>query len=158
MIEVEIFANENQFLRSKNDRDNEGDHPAHSLHRDSFRGRSREAGSRTRNPSPGIRTRMLVDTGSNISGLHRHLIETLQLPMYHEKARIEAAGGLVSLHRFRCVMYMDIFGQKALPLDIVEGDFEGAEYDGVIGRDVLQFCKLEFNGPGNSFRMSAPGF
>jgi hypothetical protein len=28
----------------------------------------------------------------------------------------------------------------------------------VIGRDVLQFCKLEFNGPGNSFRMSAPGF
>jgi|GEM_PF-1532561 predicted aspartyl protease len=158
MIEVEIFANENQFLRSKNELEDRDDFTQHSLQRDPFRGRFKGAGNPSRHPGTGIRTRMLVDTGSNISGLHRHLIETLQLPMYHEKARIEAAGGLVSLHRFRCVMYMDIFGQKALPLDIVEGDFEGAEYDGVIGRDVLQFCKLEFNGPGNSFRMSAPGF
>lgn len=130
LVDAEIFPDEKSFLQQKN--------------------RS--------SSNKGLSISMLVDTGSNISGLHRSLIEHLQLPMYREKARIDGAGGMFSLDRFRCVLYMDIFGQKALPLDIVEGDFEHAAYDGVLGRDVLQFCKLEFDGPSNAFRLSAPGF
>jgi hypothetical protein len=130
LVDAEIFPDERSFLQIKNENV----------------GRAR------------IKVRMLVDTGSNISGLRRTLIERLQLPMYHEKARIDGAGGIFSLDLFRCVLYLDIFGQKALPLDIVEGDFEQSAYDGVIGRDVLQYCKLEFDGPSNAFRLSAPGF
>jgi hypothetical protein len=77
---------------------------------------------------------MLLDTGSN------------------------GAGGLTSLHRYRCILYLDIFGQKALPLDILEGRFENSPYDGVIGRDVLQFCQMNYDGPANSFKLSAPNF
>jgi hypothetical protein len=130
LVDAEIFASESSFLRQKN-------------------GEGRD---------DGMKISMLVDTGSNISGLHRTLIERLQLPMYQEKVRIDGAGGMFSLDRFRCVLYLGIFGQKALPLDIVEGDFGQSDYDGVIGRDVLQYCKLEFDGPSNAFRLSAPGF
>jgi len=130
IVDVEIFASEQSFLRHKNGEQS----------------------------IPGLKTTMLVDTGSNISGLRRSLIENLQLPMYHEKVMIDGAGGMFSLDRFRCVIYMGIFGQKALPIDIVEGDFEQSEYDGVLGRDVLRHCKMEFDGPSNAFRLSAPGF
>jgi hypothetical protein len=130
LVDVEIFASEQSFLKYKN-----GEHSI-----------------------PGLNARMLVDTGSNISGLHRSLIENLQLPMYRERVMIDGAGGMFSLSRFRCVIYMGIFGQKALPIDIVEGDFEQSEYDGVLGRDVLRHCKMEFDGPSNAFRLSAPGF
>jgi hypothetical protein len=130
LVDAEIFPSEKSFLQHKNDQA----------------------------VNKGMRISMLVDTGSNISGLHRALIEQLQLPAYQGKTMIDGAGGLFSLDRFRCVLYMGIFGQKALPLDIVEGDFEHAEYDGVLGRDVLQYCKLEFDGPSNAFRISAPGF
>jgi hypothetical protein len=101
---------------------------------------------------------MLLDTGSNISALDRQLIDMLQLPSYNEKAYVDGAGGLTSLHRYRCVLYLDIFGHKALPLDILEGRFENSPYDGVIGRDVLQFCQMNYDGPANSFKLSAPNF
>lgn len=130
LVDVEIFASERSFLKHKNGEQS----------------------------IPGLKTTMLVDTGSNISGLHRSLIESLQLPVYKEKVMIDGAGGMFSLDRFRCVIYMGIFGQKALPIDIVEGDFEQSEYDGVLGRDVLRHCKMEFDGPSNAFRLSAPGF
>lgn len=130
LVDVEIFASERNFLKHKNGE----------------------------TAMPGLKTRMLVDTGSNISGLHRSLIENLQLPMYRDKVTIDGAGGMISLDRFRCVIYMGIFGQKALPIDIVEGNFEQSDYDGVLGRDVLRYCKMEFDGPSNAFRLSAPGF
>jgi hypothetical protein len=102
--------------------------------------------------------KMLLDTGSNISALDRTMIEMLQLPLYTEKAFVDGAGGLATLHRYRCVLYLEIFGRKALPLDILEGRFENSPYDGVIGRDVLQYCNMSYDGPANSFRLSAPNF
>jgi hypothetical protein len=101
---------------------------------------------------------MLLDTGSNISGLDRRLIEMLQLPHYSGKAFVDGAGGLTTLNMYRCVLYLEIFNQKALPLDILEGRFENSPYDGVIGRDVLRFCSMHYDGPSNSFRLSAPDF
>jgi predicted aspartyl protease len=107
---------------------------------------------------PMLKVNMLLDTGSNISGLDRSLIDQLQLPLYTEKACVDGAGGLISLNLYRCVLYLDIFNQKALPLDIVEGNFDDTPYQGVIGRDVLQYCLMQYDGPSNSFRLSAPGF
>ena len=130
LVDAEIYPNETSFLRHKNQ-----EHP-HTC----------------------LKVKLLVDTGSNISGLNRELIDRLQLPMYGEKAEIDGSGGLISLNRYRCVLFMRIFGTKALPMDIVEGCFDEVPYDGVLGRDVLQFCNLQFDGPNNVFRLSAPGF
>ncbi len=130
MVETEIFPSEKIFLEHKN-----------QLSR-----------------KPMARVKMLLDTGSNISGLDRSLIEQLQLPLYSEKASVDGAGGLISLNLYRCVIYLDIFRQKALPLDIVEGRFGDSPYQGIIGRDVLQYCHMQYDGPSNSFRISAPGF
>ena len=129
LIEAEIYQSERSFLKEKN-----------------------------RMPGQVTRVKMLIDTGANISGLDRGLIDMLQLPHYSEKSFVDGAGGLASLNRYRCVLYLDIFKQKALPLDILEGRFENSPYDGIIGRDVLRFCNMHYDGPSNCFRLSAPDF
>ena len=129
LIEAEIYQSERSFLREKN-----------------------------REPGRITRVKMLIDTGANISGLDRGLIDMLQLPHYSEKSFVDGAGGLASLNRYRCVLYLDIFKQKALPLDILEGRFENSPYDGIIGRDVLRYCNMHYDGPSNCFRLSAPDF
>jgi predicted aspartyl protease len=129
LIDAEIYQSERSFLKLKN-----------------------------REPVSVTRVKMLIDTGANISGLDRGLIDMLQLPHYSEKSFVDGAGGLTSLNRYRCVLYLDIFKQKALPLDILEGRFENSPYDGIIGRDVLRFCNMHYDGPSNCFRLSAPDF
>jgi hypothetical protein len=130
VVETEIYPSERVFL----------DHKNHNAKK------------------KGAKVKMLVDTGSNISGLDRKLIDMLQLPSYEDKASVDGAGGIASLSLFRCVVYMNIFKSKALPIDIVEGNFENAPYHGILGRDVLQFCTFHFDGPSNCFRLAAPGF
>lgn len=101
---------------------------------------------------------LLLDTGSNISGLDQRIIEQLQLKHYAEKSFVDGAGGITSLNRYKCILYMDVFGTKALPIDILEGQFENSPYDGIIGRDVLRFCRFEYDGPANRFTLIAPDF
>jgi predicted aspartyl protease len=107
---------------------------------------------------PFRQVRLLVDTGANFSSLHLDIIEALQLPHYLEKVFVKGAGGQASVSRYRAVLQLTAFGRKGLPIDILEGEFSGAPYDGVIGRDVLRYCKLTYDGLGNSFRLTAPGF
>lgn len=130
LVEAEIYQDNRSFLKHKN----------HDQ------------------PGTVYKVKMLLDTGSNISALDRDLIDRLQLPHYSGKAFVDGAGGLTSLNCYRCVLYLDIFQQKALPLDILEGRFENSPYDGVIGRDVLRFCSMHYDGPSNCFRLSAPDF
>jgi predicted aspartyl protease len=130
LVDVEIYPDERTFLRQKNES------PVKAI----------------------TRVKMLIDTGSNISGLDRQVIQELQLPSYSEKAFVNGAGGLTTVSMHRCVIYMDIFQTKALPLDILEGDFEESAYQGIIGRDVLRHCHMHYDGPANCFRISAPDF
>lgn len=131
LVKAEIFPNEQSFLMTKNDMEGNG---------------------KVANVT------LLLDTGSNISGLDQRIIERLQLKHYAEKSFVDGVGGRTSLNRYKCILYIDIFGNKALPIDILEGQFEDSPYDGIIGRDVLQFCRFEYNGPANSFTLIAPGF
>lgn len=131
LVEAEIYPDEHAFLNHKNNQ------------------------LTTCKP---VRVKMLLDTGSNISGLDRSIIDRLQLPHYSGKSFVDGAGGLTSLNRYRCVLYLDIFRSKALPLDILEGQFENSPYDGILGRDVLRFCHMQYEGPMNCFRLSAPDF
>lgn len=131
LVQAEIFPNEQAFLNLKNQED-------------------------TRIPF--AKVNLLLDTGSNISGLDRRIIERLQLRHYGDKSFVDGAGGRTSLNRYKCVLYLEIFGGKALPMDILEGQFEYSPYDGIIGRDVLRYCQLTYDGPANRFSLSATGF
>lgn len=129
-FEAEIHSNEHSFLATKN------------------------------NGNGGLyaNVKLLVDTGSNISGLDNKIITQLHLPIYDLPARVDGVGGFHNMNMYRCVLFLDIFGNKGLPLDVVSGNYEHSPYDGIIGRDVLQFCTFTFDGPGNCFVLEAGNF
>ncbi len=130
IISGEIFSDEGSFLQFKN---NQG-----------F--------------SPFAKVKLLIDTGSNISGIDSKIIKGLSLNRYEDHSEVNGVGGIHTLSRFRCILFLNIFGMKGLPLDILEGDYSVSPYDGIIGRDVLQFCSFEYHGPSNSFRLNAMNF
>lgn len=130
LYEGEIHTNESNFLEVKN---RKGDHAFEPV-------------------------KLLVDTGSNISGIDYSVVDKLKLPRYNSPARVDGVGGIHSVALFRCVLFLRIFGMKGLPLDVVAGDYSHSPYDGIIGRDVLQYCKFTFDGPGNRFQIEAINF
>lgn len=101
---------------------------------------------------------LLIDTGSSISGLDKKLIEQLNLEEYADLAQIDGAGGIFNLKRFKCILYLKIFETKGLPIDVIEGDFSNTIYNGIIGRDVLKFCHLEYDGPQETYKLMAINF
>jgi predicted aspartyl protease len=130
VFEGEVYANEHSFLSHKNQRRVE----------------------------PYAPVRLLIDTGSNISGLDYRIIDKLKLPKYESPAEVDGVGGIHRVGLYRCVLFLSIFGMKGLPLDVVAGDYHNSPYNGVIGRDVLQYCRFTFDGPGNSFALEAIDF
>lgn len=108
--------------------------------------------------APFAKVKLLIDTGANISGIDSNIINGLGLPRYNDYCEVNGVGGTHSLQRYRCVLFLQIFGMKGLPIDILEGDFSESPYDGVIGRDVLQFCTFSYHGPTNSFQLIADNF
>jgi hypothetical protein len=126
----EIYADEHSFLLNKN----------------------------SRIAAPCVKVKLLVDTGANISGIDWRIISALNLNRYDENLEVNGVGGTHSLNRFRCVLFLNIFGLKGLPIDVVEGNYSGSPYDGIIGRDVLQFCSFRYHGPTNTFELQALDF
>ncbi|MBW0176533.1 aspartyl protease family protein [Sediminibacterium sp.] len=102
-----------------------------------------------------ITTRLLIDTGSNISGLDKTIIQRLKLNQYRDDATVDGAGGRYELKLFRGILYLPIFREKALPIDLVEGDYSNAPYDGIIGRDVLRYCSFVYDGWSHTFKLMA---
>lgn len=111
-----------------------------------------------KSPSAFAPVKLLVDTGSNISGIDHSIVDRLSLPRYKSPAKVDGVGGIHSVGLYRCILFLRIFGMKGLPLDVVAGDYRHSPYDGIIGRDVLQFCKFTFDGPGNKFVLEAINF
>jgi hypothetical protein len=109
-----------------------------------------------RNPFKSVK--LLVDTGSNISGLDHSVVKMLSLPKYKTPAEVDGVGGKHALDMHSCILFLDIFGLKGLPLDFLAGDYSNSPYDGILGRDVLQFCKFTFDGPSNMFVLEAINF
>lgn len=131
IVEAEIFASEEAFLRFKN---------FHS-------------------PESFARVNLLIDTGSNISGLDRSFIRLLGLQSYPDTDEwVTGEGGSWKVERYGCVLYLPIFKKKALTIDVLEGDFSGSAVHGVLGRDILQYCDFRYDGIKNEFRLEAKGF
>jgi hypothetical protein len=131
IIEAELFANEESFLKMKN----------------------------LGTPETFAVVKLLIDTGSNISGLDHSLIKFLSLNPYKDSQDwVHGQGGSWQVVRYSCVLYLPIFKKKALTIDVLEGQYRGAAFDGILGRDVLQFCDFRYNGINNSFSLVAKGF
>ena len=112
----------------------------------------------TRRLTPFAKVRLLIDTGASISGIDIRIINGLKLTPYKGQSPVKGVSGIHALRRYKCVLFLNIFGLKGLPLDVLEGDFSGSPYDGIIGRDVLQFCSFSYHGPSDTFELNAPGF
>lgn len=132
LIEAELFPDEESFLKLKN----------------------------FGTAEPHARVKLLVDTGSNISGIDRSVIHVLSLVPYqqHVEEWVRGEAGSWQVKRYNCVLYLPIFKTKALTVEVLEGDFSSAPYDGIIGRDVLRFCDFRYDGQRNVFTLSAKGF
>jgi len=103
--------------------------------------------------------KMLIDTGSNISGLDQEIISVLQLPALDaEDEWVTGESGTWQVKRYGCVLYMDIFRKKALNIEVLSGNYKQAGFHGVLGRDVLRFCHFRYDGINNQFSLSAKGF
>ena len=103
--------------------------------------------------------KLLVDTGSNISGLDYSIIAALQLPSYSDSEEwVHGQGGSWQVERYGCVLYLPIFRKKALTIEVLGGNYKESSIDGVIGRDVLRFCELRYDGVKNAFSLAAKGF
>ncbi|MEN9598843.1 MAG: hypothetical protein RL596_1154 [Bacteroidota bacterium] len=99
--------------------------------------------------------KLLIDTGSNISGIDKNIINRLQLNRYKDDATVDGVGGRHEFKLYRCILYLSIFREKALPIDVIEGDYSNAPYDGVIGRDVLRYCSFAYDGWSDTFKLVA---
>lgn len=131
IIHAEIFANESAFLKEKNFNTGEN-----------F-----------------LSVRLLIDTGSNISGLDLQHIKKLNLTPYTDTEEwVNGNGGSWKVVRYGCVLYLPVFKKKALNIDILEGAYTDSGIDGVIGRDILRYCDFRYNGLTNQFRLEAKGF
>ncbi|HAI84074.1 MAG TPA: hypothetical protein DCL43_10420 [Chitinophagaceae bacterium] len=127
IIEAEVHSNEDTFLNIKN----------------------------LQSAEPFCKVNLLIDTGSNISGLDKRFIRQLQLSKYVDSAHVGGVGGMHELARYKGILYLPIFQNKALPIDVIEGDYANAPYDGIIGRDVLRFCSFTYDGWSNTFKLMA---
>lgn len=127
LVEAEIFTDASSFLNIKN---NKGFEKYSSV-------------------------KLLIDTGSNISGLDKNIIQQLSLTPYNGDDVVNGVGGSYSIKRYSCILFLPIFKDKGLPIDILAGDYEEAPFQGILGRDVLQFCHFIYDGTNNTYAISA---
>ena len=131
VVEAEIYPSEESFLKSKN----------------------------FGTPENFLKVRLLIDTGSNISGLDNEHIQLLNLQPYNDTEEwVHGTGGRWRVVRYGCVLYLPVFRTKALNIDVLEGSYKESNIDGVIGRDILRYCNFKYNGIANEFRLEAKGF
>jgi len=131
VVEAEIFSSEESFLKLKNFGTEEN-----------F-----------------ATVRLLIDTGSNISGLDRAFINKLKLnPFAGKEEWADGPTGMWKVKRYQCVLYLPIFDTKALNIEVLEGEYQRSHIHGVLGRDILQYCHFLYDGKNNSFKLEAREF
>lgn len=131
IIEAEVFRDETSFLKLKN----------------------------FGTPERFAKVRLLIDTGSNISGLDKSYINQLNLSPYKDSEEwVHNHIGSSKVIRYCCVLYLPVFKKKALNIDVLEGNYADFQIDGVLGRDILRYCNFKYNGINNEFRLEAKGF
>lgn len=98
---------------------------------------------------------LLIDTGANISGLDKKIIHHTGLIAYPASELVDGVGGLQVVSRYKAYLQIPSVNSNLMSVDLLEGDFSYSPYDGIIGRDVLQYFHFEYDGINNCFQLSA---
>ena len=99
-------------------------------------------------PAP-IPVMALVDTGAGISAVSKVLAQTLKLRLTNEGSRIRTLGATLEGAEYAASVSFPGTGLRSLvPIRLFSGDFSREPFSCVIGRDILQFWKVTFDGPG----------
>ena len=100
----------------------------------------------------------LIDTGSNISVINRHVIETLSLSSTGNVNVRSAVSGMNSELRDTYDVCLAFAKPRITPmhanLRVVEGSFFGKSFEAIIGRDILCKCLFFYDGPDQKFSLS----
>jgi hypothetical protein len=100
---------------------------------------------------PAVRVRMLVDTGASCTNVDARIIGVLGLaptgsvPVHTPST----AGTPQNFLTYNVELRLDGSGQHVPSISVLEGDFAAQGFDGLIGRDVLQFARMTYLGPEN---------
>ena len=100
----------------------------------------------------------LVDTGSNISVINRHVIDTLRLSSTGN-ANVRSVNSGVDFESRDTYDVCLAFAKPMVTamhanLRVVEGSFSGRNFNAIIGRDILCKCLFFYNGPDRTFSLS----
>lgn len=116
-----------------------------------------EKSTTTQQQAPAISAtaKLLIDTGANISGLDKKIIQHTGLIAYPSSELVDGVGGLQVVSRYKAYLQIPSVNSNLMSIDLLEGDFCYSPYDGVIGRDVLQYFHFEYDGINNRFLLSA---
>lgn len=103
-------------------------------------------------PPAHLSVRFLVDTGASCTCVDSRIIAALEIPKINQTWMQSAStGGKPELHNtYDVSLWLPLDGPDlhslATTMNIVECSFLGCVFDGLLGRDVLANCKLEYHG------------
>ena len=100
-------------------------------------------------PSP-IQIMALIDTGAGISAVSKTFARTMKLRLTNEGSRIRTLGATLEGSEYAAAISFPGAGLRPLvPVRLFAADFVREPYHAcLIGRDILQFWKVTFDGPG----------
>jgi hypothetical protein len=106
-------------------------------------------------PSPVVRVKFFVDTGSTMCAIRPSIADQLKPPLYEQKLQATGIDGTVKVPSFYGIIRcgdQTIGGQMTIhTLPNGEND-----YDGIIGRDVLRRLVLLYDGPNGRYTITMP--
>jgi hypothetical protein len=89
----------------------------------------------------------LLDTGAQTTIINRVLAINRKLTMTNARVRVSGVGGPCLCDEYACSVSFPGSGLPAIgAMKILAGDFERGPYSGLIGRDIIRFWKVMFDG------------
>jgi hypothetical protein len=91
----------------------------------------------------------LIDTGAGISVVSKTFARTSKLRLTSEGSKIKTLGAMLEGAEYAASVSFPGTGLRPLvPIRLFSGDFIREPFACLIGRDILQYWKITFDGPG----------
>lgn len=91
----------------------------------------------------------VIDTGAGISVVSKTFARTSKLRLTSEGSKIKTLGAMLEGAEYAASVSFPETGLRPLvPIRLFSGDFIREPFSCLIGRDILQYWKVTFDGPG----------
>jgi len=101
--------------------------------------------------------KLLIDTGADKTSLDIRIIKKLNLIKGNEATVIGHSNESALKNQYDCLLYMGIFKTIALPINVLDHNYEGQNvgFDGVLGRDLLKYFSFVYDGWNSTFKLTS---